>query len=138
MGTNHSIEQPIIFFDGVCNLCNSSIQFILKRDKNAQFKYSSLQSEFAQEHLADHYVDTGNLQSIVLKKGDRISTKSSAVLTITKSLSGGWPLFYVFMIIPKFIRDSVYDYIAANRYRWFGKRDECMIPSPELKSRFID
>ena len=138
MGTDHSIKQPIILFDGVCNLCNSSVQFIIKRDKKELFLFASLQSRYAKENLPDEFSDETALQSIILKEGDEIKSKSSAVLTITKSLSGLWPLFYVLIVIPKFVRDWVYDIIAKNRYQWFGKKDQCMIPSPELKNRFID
>ncbi|MEQ8903927.1 DCC1-like thiol-disulfide oxidoreductase family protein [Ekhidna sp.] len=138
MGTDHSIKQPIILFDGVCNLCNSSVQFIIERDKKELFLFASLQSRYAKENLPDEFSDETALQSIILKEGDEIKSKSSAVLTITKSLSGLWPLFYVLIVIPKFVRDWVYDIIAKNRYQWFGKKDQCMIPSPELKNRFID
>ncbi|WP_421764756.1 thiol-disulfide oxidoreductase DCC family protein [Ekhidna sp.] len=138
MGADHSIEKPVIFFDGVCNLCNTSIQFIIKRDKKNRFLFSSLQSDYAKESLPNTLTEDQDLQSIILKKGNAITTKSSAVLIIAKSLSGGWPILYAFTIIPKFIRDWFYDIIARNRYKWFGKKDHCMIPSPELKSRFID
>ncbi|MEQ9467383.1 MAG: thiol-disulfide oxidoreductase DCC family protein [Ekhidna sp.] len=138
MGTNHSIKEQVIFFDGVCNLCNSSVQFIIKRDKRDRFRFASLQSEFAFENLPETLSDKSALQSIVLKNGDGIKTKSTAALTIARQLSGLWPILYLFMIVPKFIRDWVYDIIAKNRYKWFGKEDQCMIPSPELKSRFID
>ncbi|MEQ9009057.1 MAG: DCC1-like thiol-disulfide oxidoreductase family protein [Ekhidna sp.] len=132
------MKQPIILFDGVCNLCNSSVQFIIERDKKELFLFASLQSRYAKENLPDEFSDETALQSIILKEGDEIKSKSSAVLTITKSLSGLWPLFYVLIVIPKFVRDWVYDIIAKNRYQWFGKKDQCMIPSPELKNRFID
>ncbi|MEP0987769.1 DCC1-like thiol-disulfide oxidoreductase family protein [Ekhidna sp.] len=138
MGADHSIEKPVIFFDGVCNLCNASIQFIIKRDKQNRFLFSSLQSDYAKLNLPPSFTEDQNLQSIILKKGNKVAKKSSAVLTIAKALSGVWPILYVFIIIPKFIRDWFYDIIARNRYKWFGKKDHCMIPSPELKSRFID
>lgn len=138
MGTDHSVSKPIIFFDGVCNLCNTAVQFILKRDKKNLFRFSSLQSDYAKANLPSSFTDDQNLQSIILKNGNSILTKSSAVLTVTKNLSGGWPILYAFIVIPKFIRDGLYDIIAKNRYSWFGKKDQCMIPSPQLKSRFID
>lgn len=138
MGTDHSIKQPIILFDGVCNLCNSSVQFIIKRDKKVRFLFASLQSRYAKENLPAEFTDEKALQSIVLKDEKGLKTKSSAVLNISKNLTGLWPLLYVFIVIPKFIRDWIYDIVAKNRYRWFGKKDQCMIPSPELKSRFID
>ncbi|MEO9872124.1 thiol-disulfide oxidoreductase DCC family protein [Ekhidna sp.] len=139
MGTDHSIKKPIIFFDGVCNLCNSSIQFILKKDKKERFLFASLQSGYAKQNLPYYLLgDKNSLQSIILKDGDTIRKKSSAVLEISKSLSGLLPLLYIFIIVPIFLRDWVYDIVARNRYKWFGEKDQCMIPSPELRNRFID
>ena len=138
MGTDHPITKPIIYFDGVCNLCNASVQFVIKRDKDEQFHFASLQSEYAKKNLPEALTNDAALQSIVLQEGEHLKTKSSAALSISRKLSGGWSLLYAFMIIPKFIRDVVYQWIARNRYRWFGKQDECMIPAPELKARFLD
>lgn len=138
MGTNHSIEKPTIFFDGVCNLCNASILFVIKRDKNQFFQFSSLQSAHAQESLPIELTADDSYNSIALKSGDEIVTKSTAALEIARRLSGGWPLLYAFIIVPKFLRDWGYSIVADNRYRWFGKKDQCMIPSPDLQSRFID
>jgi len=138
VGTDYSIEKPIIFFDGVCNLCNAWVQFVLKRDKRGRFLFASLQSGYAKENLPPELTASEALQSIVLKEGNSIKTKSSAALAITRHLSGLWPIFYVFIIIPKFLRDWIYDIVAKNRYRWFGKKDHCMVPSPNWKSRFID
>lgn len=138
MGTDHSIDKPIIFFDGVCNLCNTSVQFILKRDKKEKFLFASLQSGFAKENLPVDLSDSESLQSIVLKDSGLILTKSSAVLTIARSLSGLWPMLYIFIAIPKPLRDWAYTIVAKNRYKWFGKKDYCVIPSPELKNRFLD
>lgn len=132
------MTKSIIFFDGLCNLCNSSIQFIIKRDKKGKFSFASLQSKYAKENLPYELIDAGNLQSIVYKKGEDIQVKSAAALTISKELSGLWPMLYIFIIIPMSVRDFVYDVIAKNRYKWFGKKDQCMIPSKELKSRFLD
>ncbi len=132
------MTKSVIFFDGLCNLCNSSIQFIIKRDKKEKFSFASLQSKYAKENLPYELIDAGNLQSIVYKKGEDIQVKSAAALTISKELSGLWPMLYIFIIIPMSVRDFVYDVIAKNRYKWFGKKDQCMIPSKELKSRFLD
>lgn len=103
-----------------------------------QFLFASLQSDYAKENLPEEYSGSNELQSIVLKEKDTLKTKSTAALTIAKHLSGLWPILYVFIIVPKFLRDWVYDIIARNRYKWFGKKDQCMIPSPELKDRFFD
>ena len=138
MDTATEVKNPVIFFDGVCNLCNTSVQFIIKRDKADQFRFASLQSEYAQEVLPNDLTVPEALQSIILRHNGKIMKKSTAALTIAKKLSGGWPLLYAFIIIPKFIRAFIYDLIAKNRYRMFGKKNECMIPTPELKHRFVE
>ncbi len=129
--------QAIILFDGVCNLCNASVQFILKRDSKAHFRFASLQSEFGKQQLLLYEIDASKCDSVIYIYKDRAFIKSTAALQIAKKLGGGWPLLYGLIIIPRFIRDWVYGFIAKNRYRWFGKKDSCMIPSPELKSRFL-
>ncbi len=128
----------IILFDGVCNLCSGSVQFILKRDPQAKFKFASLQSSFGQTQLEKNGLDKNNLHSIILLKDGKILQRSDAALEIAKQLNGLWPAFYVFKILPRFLRDGIYNWIATNRYTWFGKKDACWLPSPELKSRFID
>ena len=138
MGSVDQVDKPILFFDGVCNLCNSSVQFIIRRDRNERFLFASLQSEKAKKTLPAKYRVEDDLKSLVLKDGDRLKTKSSAALTIARDLSGLWPLLYLLMIIPKALRDFVYDLIARNRYNWFGKKDACMIPTTDLKSRFVE
>ncbi|MDJ0645783.1 MAG: thiol-disulfide oxidoreductase DCC family protein [Flavobacteriaceae bacterium] len=131
-------DNSLILFDGVCNLCNSSVQFIIKRDKKNHFLFSSLQSDAGQQILLHNNQENLNYESILLLEGDKLYDKSTAILKITRKLSGGYPLLYGFMIIPKFIRDFVYSIIARNRYKWFGKMDACMIPTEELKMRFLD
>ncbi|MBW1296991.1 thiol-disulfide oxidoreductase DCC family protein [Aquimarina litoralis] len=131
--------KKIILFDGVCNLCNGAVNFIIKRDKNDVFRYASLQSEIGKQLAAERGVDTSQLDTILLIEPDEgYYHKSTAALQIAKQLSGGYPLLSVFLILPKFLRDWVYDFIAKNRYKWFGKRDNCVIPTPELKALFID
>lgn len=128
----------VILFDGVCNLCNSTVTFVIKRDKKNQFKFATLQSDIADKLLAYFPEDKSNkLDSIVLLSDGKKYTKSSAALHIAKNLSGAYPLLFVFMIIPKFIRDWVYGIVAKNRYKWFGKKDQCMIPTPELNDKFL-
>ncbi|WP_203295764.1 thiol-disulfide oxidoreductase DCC family protein [Luteirhabdus pelagi] len=129
--------KKIILFDGVCNLCNSSIVFIIKRDKRDMFRFAALQESIGQALIAKHNIDTSKTDSIILVDGDTHYEKSSAALRIARHLSGGWPLLSAFLILPKFIRNAVYDYIAKNRYKWFGKKESCMIPTPELKSKFL-
>lgn len=129
--------HKIILFDGVCNLCNASVTFIIKRDKKDRFRFAALQSEIGAALVEKHQIDTSKTDSIILIDGDKHLEKSSAALTAAKSLSGGYPLLYVFMIVPRFIRNWVYDYIAKHRYKWFGKKESCMIPTPELKKKFL-
>ncbi len=130
-------NHKIILFDGVCNLCNSSINFVIKHDKKNVFKFAALQSEVGLELISKFKIDTSKLDSIILIDGDKYYEKSSAALHIAKNLSGAYPLLFGFMIVPKFLRNAVYDYVALNRYKWFGKKDSCMIPTPELKSKFL-
>lgn len=135
MGANNPIK-PVIFFDGVCNLCNESVLFVIKRDRKGKFNFAPLQSGYAEQQLHRFDYSLQELNTILLLKNGKLYQKSSAVLEIAKGLSGGWPLLYAFIIIPTFIRNSIYDWIAVNRYKWFGKKEECMIPTPELKARF--
>ena len=132
------MKGKIILFDGVCNLCNGAINFIIKHDPKGVFKFASLQGETGQKLLAQHNIDPQETDSIVLIDNDQVSVKSSAALRIAKNLNQGYPLLFGLMIIPTFIRNGVYDFIAANRYKWFGKKESCMLPTPELRSRFLD
>ncbi|MFT5077566.1 MAG: putative DCC family thiol-disulfide oxidoreductase YuxK [Planctomycetota bacterium] len=130
-------KQSIILFDGVCNLCNSSINFVIKRDKKDEFRFTALQEEPGISLLKHHHIDTKDTDSIILIENDTVYVKSSAALRVSRKLSGAWPLMYGFMIVPAFIRNGVYDYIAKNRYKWYGKQDSCMIPNPELNNKFL-
>jgi predicted DCC family thiol-disulfide oxidoreductase YuxK len=130
-------EKKIILFDGVCNLCNGSVVFIIKRDKKDVFRFAALQSEIGQELISKLHIDTSKTDSIILVTNDSYVSRSTAALKIARELSGGYPLLYAFMIIPAFIRNFVYDIIAKNRYKWFGKKESCMIPTPELKAKFL-
>jgi predicted DCC family thiol-disulfide oxidoreductase YuxK len=130
--------QAVIFFDGVCNLCNGAIQFIIKRDKQETFRFSALQSNYAKEILPNYFSTTKQTDSIILLQNGKIYQQSTAALKIARRLSGLWPAVYIFIIVPKFIRDAVYHYIAKNRYRWFGKQESCWVPTPELKDKFLD
>ena len=131
-------ERPVIFFDGICNLCNRIVQFVIKKDKKKQFRFASLQGKAGQEILKKFNLLSDDFNSFIVLEGDKIYTRSTAALRMLKKMSGGWHLFYGFIIIPKFIRDAVYNWIARNRYKWYGKRNECMAPTPELKERFLD
>ena len=128
----------VILFDGVCNLCVGFVQFVIRRDPGERFAFASLQSGVGRRLIRDHEMPGDALTSIILIEDDRYSWKSEAALRILRRLSMPWPLLYPFILVPRFIRDAVYGFIAAHRYQWFGKRDECMIPTPELKRRFLD
>lgn len=132
-------NKKLILFDGVCNLCNSSIQFIIKNDKKNLFLFSPLQSNIAQEIIKSFNINTAEIDSVLLySKKDGLSQKSTAALKIAHQLGFPQNLLSVFFIVPRFIRDWIYEYIAKNRYKWFGKRDSCMVPTPDLQSKFIN
>jgi len=130
-------NKSIILFDGVCNLCNSSVNFIIKHDKKKHFLFASLQSDATKEILLHHSLNKIIFDSIILIEDTIIYEKSTAVLRIAKKLNNGFQLLYVFILIPKILRDKIYDYIAKNRYKWYGKKDTCMLPTKDLKSRFL-
>ena len=132
------VESPVIFFDGVCNLCNSAVNFVIDRDTDRQFLFASLQSDFARDKLVRYEVNPSLLQSILLLKKGQLYHKSDAALEVASLLGGPWRLLSVFKIVPKFIRDFFYDWIAKNRYRWFGRQETCRVPTPDLKERFLD
>ena len=129
--------KPIILFDGICNLCNGAVQFIIKHDPEKKFLFTSLQSDAGQQLLKEYKLPSENFNSFLLLQDDTILSKSTAALKVASQLKSAWKLLYIFIIVPKFIRDAVYSYIAANRYKWFGKKDNCMIPTPELQARFL-
>ncbi|MBO3097981.1 thiol-disulfide oxidoreductase DCC family protein [Gelidibacter pelagius] len=131
-------NKKLILFDGVCNLCDASVQYVIKHDKNDLFRYTTLQGEVGQAIIKKFDVDTSKMDSILLyspKKG--ISYKSTAALKIASKLGFPRHLMVMFLIVPAFIRNWVYDFIAKNRYKWYGKKEECMIPTKELKSKFL-
>ena len=126
-----------ILFDGVCNLCNGFVQFVIARDPHARFRFAALGSPAAEEMLRRADVAGPVPDSIVLIEGERAWFRSDAALRIARGLPFPWPLASACLIVPRFIRDAVYDAIARRRYRWFGRRDTCMVPTPELTSRFL-
>jgi predicted DCC family thiol-disulfide oxidoreductase YuxK len=131
-------SSPVILFDGVCNLCNASVQFVIERDPTANFRFAALQSDFGQEILAKNAVNTEGGDSVILVENGQVYDRSTAALLIAKRLSGGIKLLSVFLIVPKPIRDFFYKIIARNRYRWFGKQETCWLPTKELKARFLN
>jgi predicted DCC family thiol-disulfide oxidoreductase YuxK len=141
MGGNKTIKEnafrPVILFDGVCNLCNGAVQFVIKRDTSGTFRFASLQSAAAAALVGPMGKNPADLDSILLVHKGKVYQKSRAALEIARRMRGAWPLLYGLVIIPPFIRDAVYNWVARNRYRWFGRQESCMVPSPELKSRFL-
>ena len=133
------MPELLLLFDGVCNFCSASVRFIIKRDKQAQFKFAHLQSEYGQQKLNEFDLNQDDpLQSMVLIENGQAYTRSTSALRIAKHLNWPWPIFYVFIIVPPFIRDAIYNFMGKNRYKWFGKKDECWLPTDErLKDRFI-
>ena len=134
MDTTH----PILFFDGVCNLCNGAIQFILKNDRRGELRFASLQSDLAEELLPPFGINPRDLNSVVLYEYGTVYTRSSSVLRTLKLMGGPLSYLAVFGIIPRRIRDFFYNYVSHHRYNWFGKREECMLPRPEWKARFLE
>ncbi len=130
-------DHPIILFDGVCNFCNSAINFIIKRDENRVFRYAALQSEAGQQLLKQYNLSTTDLDSFVLVYNGKTYKKTSAALHVAQILGGVWKLTGIFRILPSAVRDVAYNLIAKNRYRWFGKKESCMIPTPEIRSLFL-
>lgn len=126
-----------VLFDGVCNFCNASINFVIDRDSKGIFKFAALQSEIGQKILKKYGLKQTDFDSIILEKEGKIYQKSDAALEIARNLNSLWKIFYIFKIIPSFLRNPIYDLIAKNRYRIFGKTDACRIPTPELKARFL-
>ena len=132
-------HKKLILFDGVCNLCNNTVQYVIKHDKKDVFRFTALQSEIGKSIIEKYNIDTTKTDSILLYSNENgLKAKSTAALYIAKHL--GFPnyLMSVFFIIPTFLRNWVYNFIAKNRYKWYGKKDACMIPTPELKSKFLD
>lgn len=139
MSTEMGKEQAtaIVLFDGVCNFCNASVNFLLRRDKDGVFRFAALQSETGRKLLAEAGLERRDLDSMVLIEGGKVAVKSTAALHAARRLPGLWRIAGLLLAIPKGLRDWCYDAVAARRYRWFGKREACMIPTEEMRSRFL-
>ena len=131
------LTEPLLLFDGVCNLCIWSVRFIVERDPEARFRFLSLQSERGRSFARRCGLEPDVLDTFVLVEGDRCYTQSDAALRVAGRLAGAWPLLSIFRLVPRALRDPVYRFIARNRYRWFGRREQCMVPTPALKERFL-
>lgn len=130
-------EERLIVFDGVCNWCNAWVDFTIARYPRAKFKFGTLQSEPAQQILTSLRLSTEDFETFLLLEQGRVFTKSTAALKILRQLSGLWPLFYLGIVIPRPLRDTVYDYVARRRYRWMGKADTCRVPTEAERDRFV-
>ena len=134
--TEMKLDNPEILFDGVCNLCNASVNFVIDRDPDGLFQFAALQSQFA-EGLVEQFGVGQGLDTIVLVESGKVYDRSTAALRIARRLQGPWPLLYAGIVIPKFLRDAIYRFIARNRYRWFGQTEQCRVPTVELQARFL-
>lgn len=130
-------QHPIILFDGVCNLCEHTVQFLLKKDKRKIFRFGSLQSQAGISFL-QQFPHAAHTDSVVLIYNGHAYTKSEAAIRIASMLGGAYRMLKPLLFVPRFLRDGIYRFIASRRYKWFGKKETCWIPTPELKSRFID
>ena len=130
--------HPIILFDGVCNYCNAMINFIIRQDKKKIFRFAPLQSEAGQKILSQFNLPQKNFDSFMLVENKKIYQRSDAALRLYNLLPGAWKWTQFFWIVPGFLRDGVYNIIAKNRYKWFGKKDACMVPSPDVRERFLN
>lgn len=144
MGTNHEISieglpsnKTLVLFDGICTLCNRSVDFLIKRDNREEFYFSSLQSDIGQYVLNKSEMDSKELNSLLIVRNGRVYKSSRGVLEIVVRMRRLWPLLYIFIIVPFFLRDPIYNYVARNRYKWYGKRDTCRIATQAEKNRFL-
>ena len=131
------MNSHLIIFDGICNFCNFCVNFIIKHDKNKNFKFASFQSNLAQNILKEKNIDSSRIDTIILLNNGRVHFKSSAALQIAKKLDGQWKLFFMLSIIPLPFRDMIYDLFARNRYKWFGSRESCRIPTEDERDRYL-
>lgn len=131
------MDSPVILFDGVCNFCNAGVNFIIKQDKKKVFRFAALQSDAGQKLLQQYNLPKEGFDSFVLIDKNKAYKKSTAGIRVYGKLSWYWKWSQLFWFTPRFIRDAVYDFIAKNRYKWFGKKESCMIPTSEVRSRFL-
>jgi len=132
------VQHPVILFDGVCNLCSGSVQFIINRDPSGIFRFATLQSETGKNLVSKFDLPNDKPAAIILVENSEYYLRSTAALRILQRLGSIWQLLYVFILIPRPIRDYFYDIVARNRYKWYGKRAQCMIPSEDIKGRFLE
>jgi predicted DCC family thiol-disulfide oxidoreductase YuxK len=138
MPTESPDDESIVLFDSVCNLCSGFVQFVLPRDEAGQYRFASLQSDAGQALLAEHDLPRDELESVVLIEDGESHVKSAAIIRIATGLGGAYRLLSPFRYVPRSLRDRIYDFVADHRYRWFGKKDRCMMPSEDVESRFLE
>jgi len=131
-------DKPIILFDGVCNFCNAGVNFIIKQDKKNVFRFTALQSNAGQQLAGQYHLPKKNFDSFILIDKSKVYSRSAAGFKIYGKLSWYWKWTQIFWIVPRFITDAVYDFVARNRYKWFGKKEQCTIPAPDVRNRFLD
>jgi len=131
-------KKPIILFDGICNFCNAIVNFIIRQDKKNIFLFAALQSESGKQLLEEHKIDWKNTDSFVIIDNGKAYQRSTAALKVCSKLPWYWKWSQVFWIVPRFIRDAIYNFIAKNRYKWFGKKEACMVPTAEVRNKFLD
>lgn len=129
--------HPIILFDGVCNFCNGAVNFTIKRDKQKKIRFAALQCDAGRQLVQQYGLPADDMRSFLFIENGKVYNRSTAALKVCRYLTGLWPLCYGLIIVPAFIRNGIYDWIAKNRYKWFGERQDCMIPTPEVRTRFL-
>ena len=129
--------QSVILFDGVCNFCNAAVNFVIRKNKRGDLRYAAVQTEAGKRILQKYGMDSESRYSFIFVEDGKAYLRSTAALKLSRHLKGLWPLCYGFMVVPVFIRDGLYNWIARNRYQWFGGRKECMVPSAELRAKFL-
>lgn len=132
-----ALPDHLLLFDGVCNLCNGLVQFIIRHDHNRRFSFAPLQSETGKRILGEHGLQAPEMDSLVYWRKGQVHVRSSAALHVARDLGGIWRLAFALIIVPRFLRDAAYNLVARHRYHWFGKREQCMVPTPGLKDRFL-
>ena len=131
------MDNHVVLFDGVCNLCNGLVNFLIDHDRHNKLKFASLQSAFGQKILAEHHLPTQNFDTFIFLSDGKVYMRSSGILELFRVLGGWWQLCYMGIVLPSFVRDSLYAWVAKNRYKWFGKQESCRMPTPELKAKFL-
>jgi predicted DCC family thiol-disulfide oxidoreductase YuxK len=132
-----TIPDNLILFDGVCNLCSALVQFVIRHDPAAKFRFAAIQSEIGREIFQSHGLDPADLQTFVFVTEGKMFLRSDAAIEVVSRFGGAWRIFRIFQFVPKVLRDSIYSFIARNRYRWFGRKELCMVPTPEISERFL-